>query len=375
MASPSRLTLLRYHILDECFVVKPQDETQILDKSEILYKPDLLEKINAHLKEAVPGVKPIAMRTLEKDIQDMQVIFGVQIMKKSLKKRAYYQYAKPEMTIQSGRLNGSERARLQGAMEILARYRGMPGFEWWSDAESLIRHRFGWLSTHHSMKKLVRTSPATDRGMEVMLSRGKGHQWLKQAVDALLDRRPIRLSMNTPDGRRTERHSLIVEWLVEQRQGWMVCALVWDEEAQESFRMVLELDSITGWDDLLAELPEGLIESSHWNWKMYIANRMELEPGLVVEPIREPDTLRIWFQESVAQGYLTEPFHSSQDMRVEQSGDGIIFQVHLVPDATFIRRMLSHGTAAQVLEPADLREQLAEEVRKMTKSYAKLFGP
>ena len=46
MASPSRLTLLRYHILDECFVVKPQDETQTLDKTEILYKPDLLEKIN-----------------------------------------------------------------------------------------------------------------------------------------------------------------------------------------------------------------------------------------------------------------------------------------------------------------------------------------
>ena len=66
--------------------------------------------------------------------------------------------------------------------------------------------------------------------------------------------------------------------------------------------------------------------------------------------------------------YRTLPLHHSQ---VEgESGDGYTeFRYRLVPTFDFLREMLSKGMYAEVLSPAWLRKNVANELRQTVKMY------
>ena len=67
--------------------------------------------------------------------------------------------------------------------------------------------------------------------------------------------------------------------------------------------------------------------------------------------------------------YRTLPLHHSQ---VEgESGDGYTeFRYRLVPTFDFVREMLSKGMYAEVMSPAWLRKEVANELRQTVKMYA-----
>ena len=377
MPTPNRLALLRYHILDACFTWH-QVEGDLSDgepESKRLYKTDLLQRVNLLLKEASPGIKPIAMRTLEKDIADMQVLYGVQIIKHSDRKRAYYVYAEPEMSIGSSTLSAEEQARIQGILNDLSRFRGMAGFEWWTEMEALLRHRFDLIAPHKRLGSTRRFSGQSPRMFASRVQEQQALRWLEEVVEALQLNKPVRVSFTSPQTDRSERYSMLVEGIVELHSGWMALALVWDDEAQEDFRLVLPLDCINSWDDVLVDVPQGLHDAMPFAWTRYMDQRFELVPGVVMDASEEPVPMRLWFENQTAHRYLSQPFHNSQDLRIERSGNGIVMQASLVPNAPFIEWMLHHGASAQILEPASLREKISNEVQEMAKSYAKMFGP
>ena len=66
--------------------------------------------------------------------------------------------------------------------------------------------------------------------------------------------------------------------------------------------------------------------------------------------------------------YRTLPLHHSQ---VEgESGDGYTeFRYRLVPTFDFVREMLSKGMYAEVMSPAWLRKEVANELRQTVKMY------
>lgn len=375
MTTPNRLALLRYHILDACFVWGDPTQSDMLEPPKRLFKPELLERVNALLKEASPGIKPIAMRTLEKDIADMQVLYGVEIVKHSDHKRAYYAYSEFGMSIGSGALTAEEKAQLHGVLGNLSRFRGAEGFEWWTEMEALLRHRFDVVAPQKKATKKRGVSQHVQRQIFPRVQEKSALRWLEGAVSALQLNMPARVGFTTSDAERSERHSMLIENLVEETAGWLVLALVWDDEAQEAFRLVLPLDSITSWDDVLVDVPEGLKDAIPFAWSRYIDQRFALVPGVVKDADEKPVAMRLWFENKTASRYLTQPFHTSQDPRIERSGNGVAIQVNLVPNAPFIQWILHHGAAAQVLEPASLREMMGLETRKMAQSYAKMFGP
>tara|TARA_B110000503_G_scaffold139551_1_gene228198 strand:+ start:6238 stop:7440 length:1203 start_codon:yes stop_codon:yes gene_type:complete len=377
VSSFNRFALLRYHILDACFVwTHPADDPNSSKSAfKKMFKQDLLDRINACLKEASPGVKPIAMRTLEKDIADMQVLYGVQIVKHSENKRAYYAYAAFGMSIGSASLSVKEQSRLQRVLLDLSRFRGMAGFEWWTEMEALLRYRFNLIAPHVKTSKKRRSARLVAGRFVPRVQEKQTLRWMEDVVNALHSNQPVRVSFTSPETNRAERHSMLIESLVEQSSGWMILALVWDDEAQEDFRLILPLDAITSLDDLLVDLPEGLRDAIPFPWSHYVEDRFELVPGVVLDAFEQPISLRLWFENQTAQGYLSQPFHNSQDLRVERSGNGIVIHAALVPNEPFMQWMLQHGASAQILEPADLREKMSNEVRSMAQSYAKMFGP
>ena len=73
MASPERNVQLRYIILDACMAQAARDASVVWTKEA------LLQEVNRQLREDNPATKPIAMRTLEKDIVDMEAMYGLRI--------------------------------------------------------------------------------------------------------------------------------------------------------------------------------------------------------------------------------------------------------------------------------------------------------
>ncbi len=375
MPNSNRLALLRYQVLDASFAWSDSDLSSGAVTPKKLFKTDLLSRVNEFLKEAVPGIKPIAMRTLEKDIADMQAIYGVEIVKHSDQKRAYYAYAESGMGIGNVGLSSQEQAMLHGVLSTLARFRGMEGFGWWIEMEALLRHRFELILPQSRRSLGRRLALQKSNRLAPRVQENQALRWLDDAVNSLQLQLPARVGFAASNAEQSERHSMLVESLVEQHSGWMVLALVWDDEAQEAFRLILPLGSIVSWDDVLVDVPEGLKEALPFDWLKYVDQRFQLSPGIVVDAQEAPVTIRLWFDMKTAKEYTTQPFHPSQDPRIERSGNGIVMQANLVPNRPLMQWILHHGSSAQILEPAKLREELGEEARSVAASYAKMFGP
>ena len=112
MNSSHRLVFLRYIVIDEClFQATNQDSNA--EGEKIWFKEDLLEEINTRIADFSVHTKPIAMRTLEKDLVDMQMLFDVKVRKLSRNRRAHYCYERPGMSIRHSALSTDHAMALQ----------------------------------------------------------------------------------------------------------------------------------------------------------------------------------------------------------------------------------------------------------------------
>jgi predicted DNA-binding transcriptional regulator YafY len=85
--------------------------------------------------------------------------------------------------------------------------------------------------------------------------------------------------------------------------------------------------------------------------------------------------MRIWFAMDALSACDHAPFPGNLLCKPEAAAGGQILTYALVPGDAWARRLWSFGPSAQLLEPVELRMQLASQVEQMRAGYAKLFGP
>ena len=64
----------------------------------------------------------------------------------------------------------------------------------------------------------------------------------------------------------------------------------------------------------------------------------------------------------------TVPFHHSQMETTDAHGNPIL-TLHLIPSYDFIHELLKYGGGIEVMEPLELREKIAEQIKEMYKIY------
>ena len=69
---------------------------------------------------------------------------------------------------------------------------------------------------------------------------------------------PVRLGYRVRNDAPLSHANCLAEWLTFQREEWMLGTLIWDDEAQDGFRMLLPLKSIESIDDVTAQFPASL---------------------------------------------------------------------------------------------------------------------
>lgn len=82
----------------------------------------------------------------------------------------------------------------------------------------------------------------------------------------------------------------------------------------------------------------------------------------------EPEDVKIRVVPDQVKYFRTLPLHGSQRETVQEDGSSV-FSYHIAPTFDFVQEILSHGADVEVLEPAELRESVADNVAGMASRY------
>lgn len=82
----------------------------------------------------------------------------------------------------------------------------------------------------------------------------------------------------------------------------------------------------------------------------------------------EPEDVKIRVVPDQVKYFQTLPLHESQKEAVQEDGSSV-FSYHIAPTFDFVQEILSHGADVEVLEPAELRERISEDVARMASCY------
>ena len=82
----------------------------------------------------------------------------------------------------------------------------------------------------------------------------------------------------------------------------------------------------------------------------------------------EPEDVKIRVVPDQVKYFRTLPLHGSQRETVQEDGSSV-FSYHIAPTFDFVQEILSHGADVEVLEPAELRESIADIIAGMALRY------
>ena len=82
----------------------------------------------------------------------------------------------------------------------------------------------------------------------------------------------------------------------------------------------------------------------------------------------KPEDVKIRVVPDQVKYFRTLPLHGSQRETVQEDGSSV-FSYHIAPTFDFVQEILSHGADVEVLEPAELRESIADNVAGMASRY------
>ena len=89
----------------------------------------------------------------------------------------------------------------------------------------------------------------------------------------------------------------------------------------------------------------------------------------IIAPQGIPPLIKIAVQKTQAQYLITQPWHDSQNIEMEDE-DQIVFSFKVFPTYEFKSQLLSLGKDAKVVEPASLKKEIKIELEQMLALYS-----
>jgi predicted DNA-binding transcriptional regulator YafY len=88
----------------------------------------------------------------------------------------------------------------------------------------------------------------------------------------------------------------------------------------------------------------------------------------IIAPQGNPPLIKIAVQKTQAQYLITQPWHDSQNIEMEDE-DQIVFSFRVFPTYEFKSLLLSLGKDARVVEPDSLKREIRNELEQMLSDY------
>lgn len=213
-----------------------------------------------------------------------------------------------------------------------------------------------WMINTFTVDALLQTGKKALTGRISVEDIPSGHKHLTLLMQAMLDSRKVRMQYKKYSTDAPYTLTVHPYALKEFARRWYLVA--WSEE--RGGLRVYGLDRIIGPD----VLDEGFTLPAGFD----VDELFERSYGIYLPEGKEPETviLRATPREKAFLNDL--PLHSSQRL-VGDGEDGPRYRLRLVPNDNFIMELCRLGNRIEVLEPAWLRERVAEEHRKALQYY------
>lgn len=333
--STNKNAIIRYQVFDKCF----------RNPGRMYFWEDLVSECNEALAELDPENSGIQRRQLFDDIRFMESEQGwsIPLQRYRYGKRVYYRYEDISFSINNQPLNTTEVKQIKSAIQILARFRGMPQFDWVNELIPTVENKLGIIKTENPVIGF-------DTNIDI-----KGTEHISTIFNAIVNKRVIRAVYK--DFKATESYSVEIHpyYLKQYNNRWFLFG--YNEEKNNSFwNMALDrIESIKESDTKYFE--------QDIDWEDYFFDFIGVtRKGDVVEKVE------LLFNLETAPYVITKPIHLSQKYKYIDSGLAVVISV--IPNFELEQVILSFGEKVKVLSPESLVNLIRDHIHKSLVHYS-----
>lgn len=338
----NRNALFRYRIIDRCLANRTRSWTW----------NNILEEVNRKLEE--DGQPPISKTTIFEDFKDLEYrVYKAPIEKYAGADRRtqYMRYADPTYSIEKSPISETETEILRTALQLFARLRGLPQFEW----------------LHEVMPRLEDQMGATREGGDIISFDSNrdysGAEHIQTFFLAIRNRRVLKVlyqpfSALVPDEQEFHPYHLRQfnnRWFVFGHQpGWT-----------KSKYVNLALDRVVEVTE--TERP---YEQDDCDWEDYFHDVV----GVTIQE-GPPQDVRIRIMDEEQVKYIrTKPLHHSQKPIRKTEAGTFETSIRVIPNIELEKLLLSYGSRILVLSPASLVERMRMHAFRLVEGYSPIQG-
>lgn len=326
--------LLRYRILDRCF----SDRHHYYDIEE------LVDKVNEAFIDMYG--KTVSLRQIRADISYMKDRVSYDAPIEAIPydgKKCYYRYSDPNFSIFNSDLSNEEVVKLRSTIEMLGRFRGIPGNAWLEEVISNLEYRFG-------VKANKGDYIAFDQNEQL-----KGLEHLSTIIDATVNHQPLLIEYHSYKGNKktVTIHPYHIKEFNNRR------FLFGLEQSTHGDRIANRaLDRIVK----LSLSDASFIPNTSINFKTYFDDVI----GVTVPDNTEVEHIVLKFEKNRFPYIVSKPIHQSQKIISE---DQCVLQIDVRPNNELTSRIFSFFPDVEVLEPAWYRNEIKEKIKFNMQKY------
>ena len=322
---------IRYQTLDRCF----------RNKFKRYYIDDLIDACAEAIYDYCGKEIGCSRRTILNDINFMESEAGwsIPLVRHKDGKKVYYRYKNTDFTINETLLSESEYNKLNEAITMLERFKGMPCFEWMDDLLFKLQRGFKKSSTLILDFEHV---PSL-----------KGMHYIDRLFNSILYKQTLEIEYRTYNN--VLHIWTIHPYLIKQfNNRWF---LLGKNTSKKGVISNLPLDRIESISDsgIPYEEDDGRLQQ-----------KLDNIVGVTINWDAEVENVKLQFSERRFPYVLTKPLHGSQTIIDEEER---IVQINVIPNKELESLILQFGDDVEILSPKNLRNQIKEKIQEMIKKY------
>ena len=322
--------LLRYKVLNECFRNRHREYT--ID--------DLVNECNKVLRAT--GKPDVSKRTIQYDINELEGEPYCIRLNENLKRgrQRLYRYVNTDDSISLYRMDDEERNKIEDAIFVLKKFKGEPLYDWVRNV--LMQVEAGLFDEATSSFVSFQTNPDL-----------KGLEHFAPLLHAIITKRVLKLTY-TPFGKDTIIDTIYPHYLKQYNDRWYLIAVLKESDKIGHY----PLDRIDGFEEVALPYKESDIDFNEY---------FDDVIGVTVNP-EEPIDINIKVSRE-SMGYVkTKPIHLSQ-RTLEKTDDYMVISINVIPNYELDSKILSYGTAMEILSPESYRAHIIEKIHAMNEKY------
>jgi predicted DNA-binding transcriptional regulator YafY len=325
--------LIRYRIINRCLID---------------YRYVTMEKLLTACYDAFD--KEVARRTIEKDIHDMRhdSQLGYYAPIKFDAYRCAYYYDDLDYSIDKIPLDYFDLEALTFASSLLDQYKSVGIFTTFSGAVQKIMNT---MRIHRELKKYSEKNCVGFENVPMV----RGQEYLSPLLDAILNRRVLRIEHQRFDSEEVHVHIVHPYYLKEYRSRWYLVGFQSEKKRIQTYGLERIIALGPAKDELFVEIP--------FDPEEYYRHAV----GVIVSD-ESPAEVILRFTAKQGMYILTQPIHDSQKL-IEKTDNHITVSLNLIPAYEFISMVAGWGADVELLQPEWLRERIAAIHRDSLKIY------